>query len=134
MQTNPKQVPLYHALSVAIQARANSIKSNNTEWEIKWKERICSLAHNFLPSGAGIDKGSWVNMDTSHAERIVIHLSYHHMDGNGYYDGWTDHTIIATPSFWNHVNLRISGRDRNEVKEDLHAAFYDALTQLVNEY
>ena len=131
MQTNPKQVPLYEALSIAIQARTNSQASGNTEWFAKWTARIKELA-DLLP--LPMMCGAHLDVEASHAEKIVIQTSHHHMDENGFWDGWTEHTIVATPSFWNHVNLRISGHDRNDIKEDLHETFHSALTELVNEY
>jgi hypothetical protein len=99
------QVPLYEALALAIDARTNANNSNDTEWLAKWTKRVNSLAKDYLPSGSGIDQGTWIDIDMSHAEKIVMHLGFHHMDGNGFYDGWIKHTITATPSFRNKVNL-----------------------------
>lgn len=51
---------------------------------------------------------------------------FHLMNDVGYYDGWTEHTVTVTPSFGG-VNLRISGRNRNDIKESIHQAFDTAL-------
>jgi hypothetical protein len=52
------------------------------------------------------------------------------MNDGGFYDGWTEHTVVVTPSFRG-INLRISGRDRNQIKEYLYETYDYALTRLV---
>ena len=42
------------------------------------------------------------------------------------YDGWTEHTVTVTPSF-SGFNMRISGRNRNDIKDHMHETFYSAL-------
>lgn len=122
---------LYSELAAAIQARKNCEEKNNTVWNGKWAERIRELS-KLLPHGSGIDGDCYVDHEASHAEKIVIQTQFHHMNDNGFYDGWTDHTIIVTPSFRG-INLRISGRDRNQIKEYLYATFNYALSQEVPE-
>ena len=77
-----------------------------------------------LPSGSGIDSGTKLNMQESSKNKIVFNFSFHHMDENGSYDGWTDHKAIFTPSFeFNGYDLKITGKDRNEIKDYLHELF-----------
>jgi len=123
---------LYQELAAAIQARKNcdTATPRNTEWFDKWTDRINELV-DLLPSGSGIDCGTKIDLDASHAEKIVLYTSYHHMNDGGYYNGWTEHTITVTPSF-REINLRISGRNRNDIKEYLYETFEYALTQQVN--
>ena len=120
---------LYSELAAAIEARRNCDTANprNTEWFDKWTERIGELV-NMLPSGSGIDCGTSIDLDASHNEKIVLGLSFHHMNDGGYYDGWTQHHIVVTPSFRG-INLRISGRDRNQIKEYLYETYHYALSQ-----
>jgi hypothetical protein len=80
-----------------------------------------------LPSGSGIDSGTKIDLDKSHAEKIIFYFGFHHMDENGFYDGWTEHTLVVTPSFTG-INLRIGGRDRNQIKEYLYDTYDYALT------
>ena len=84
------------------------------------------LVKDFMPSGSGFDAGTKLDLDLSHAERLVFTTSYHHMNDGGYYDGWTEHTVTVTPGF-NGSNIRISGRDRNGIKDYIHSTFGDAL-------
>ena len=147
--------PLYRELASAIQARKNCAEKKpvsvpipdangiatgfapsdemvNPEWFEKWTETIERLT-DLLPHGSGIDSGCQIDLDKSHAEKLVIHTSFHHMDESGGYDGWTEHTITVTPSF-SGINLRISGPNRNDIKEYLYDTFDYALSEDVAYY
>ena len=123
------QHTLIQELSDAITARQNCTQSGNTEWFEKWSERIEQLV-DMLPSGSGIDNGTKIDLEASHAGKVVLYAPFHHMDENGFYDGWTEHIITVTPSFRG-INLRISGRDRNQIKEYLYETYDYELTRLV---
>jgi len=49
------------------------------------------------------------------------------MNESGAYDGWTEHKLIVSPSLLFDLDLRITGRDRNGIKEYLHDVFSAAL-------
>lgn len=120
--------PLCERLASAIGARQNCIAAHNLEWRDRHQSRIEALAQHELPRGSGVDSGCKVDLDRSTADRIVITTAFHHMDENGYYDGWTEHTITVKPSFIGRFSLKISGRDRNGIKEYLSDLFYHALS------
>jgi len=120
--------PVIQHLASALAARLNCIKSDNTEWQHEWEEVILGIENNDLPSGSGVDSGCSIDLDKSTAERIIIHTSYHHMDDYGSYDGWTEHTVTITPAF-DGFNLKISGRNRRDIKEYLGDLFYEALSR-----
>jgi hypothetical protein len=88
---------------------------------------------DLLPSGSGIDSGTKLDLNASHAEKLVFDIAYHHMNDGGFYDGWTQHRIVVTPSFTG-INLRISGRDRNDIKDYLYQTYDYALKQDVTYY
>lgn len=121
---------VYRELAQAIQARRNCIEVGNTEWEHKHSETIRQVVRDLMPSGSGIDSGTKIDLDDSHAARLVLACGYHHMNENGMYDGWTEHRIIVTPSF-NGITIRITGRDRNQIKDYLYETFQYALTRLI---
>jgi hypothetical protein len=98
-----------------------------TEWLNKWTGYLKDLEAE-LPSGSGIDSGSAIDLDRSTGARIVIGADYHHMDGGGSYDGWTEHTIIVTPAF-DGIEIHVTGRNRNDIKEYLAEVYQYALTQ-----
>jgi len=77
---------------------------------------------NFLPSGSGIDSGCKIDIENSGNKKVIITFSFHHLNENGYYDGWTDHKLTAIPTF-NGIELKISGKDKNQVKDYLYELF-----------
>jgi len=91
------------------------------------RDMLEDIAKNYLPSGSGIDSGCAIDVDASDSRKIFIDTSYHHMNDGGYYDGWTEHRITVSPSF-DGIDIKISGRDRNQIKDYLHDVFYTALT------
>lgn len=79
------------------------------------------------PSGSGIDCGT--RLVKGNDNRLVLEFDFHHMDSNGVYDGWTHHTVHVTPSLRYSYEMRITGRDRDNIKEycyDLYSAFLEA--------
>lgn len=71
---------------------------------------------NALPSGSGFDDKIRVDYKNSKPDKIVLIANFHHMDDNGYYDGWSYHNIIITPSLSWSFNLRITGQNRRDIK------------------
>lgn len=78
------------------------------------------------PSGSGVDCGTRL-ADSSHPQRIVLDVSFHHMDEHGSYDGWTEHKVIVTPEF-DGVSVRVTGANRNGIKDYLGEMFQYWLT------
>ncbi len=121
---------IYEAIAQALAAKVNCEKSGNQEWRERWADRITRLCREHLPSGAGLS-GVSIDWDASKPERLAFLTSFHHMHESGMYDGWTDHSLIVTPSFVSGFDLRITGRNRNGIKEYLgdvigHALAADA--------
>ena len=114
------------AIAAAVAARENCIKSGNAEWQDKWEDRLHSLQKQ-LPSGSGIDSGTRIDIDASSGRKIVLLASFHHMNDVGMYDGWTEHKVIVTPAF-DGVDIVITGRNRNEIKDYLVETFDHALS------
>ena len=102
-------------------------KSNNAEWLDKHTEKLIELEKR-LPSGSGIDCGTKIDTRDLKANQFKLTLSFHHMDENGFYDGWTDHVITVRPSFGG-LDLTISGKNKNDIKEYLLDTYYYALTE-----
>ena len=82
-----------------------------------------------LPRGSGVDCGTTIVWSKTDRSKITFEVSFHHMDEHGGYDGWTEHLVIVTPEF-DGINIRVTGRDRNGIKEYLADLYHDALTQL----
>ena len=121
---------LYQEIASTVDARLTCIARNNTEWIDNHTDRINDLI-TLLPHGSGIDGETTINMEASTGEKLLINFSFHHMDEMGGYDGWTDHTLIVTPSLQHDITLRITGTNRNNIKEYLYEIFYQALIEVV---
>jgi hypothetical protein len=81
------------------------------------QERLLEL----LPSGSGFDCGTkFVSADDS---KIVFTTEFHHMNENGFYDGWTQHRVTVRASLSLGIDIVVSGRDRNGVKDYIAQAF-----------
>lgn len=113
-------------ISSCLTAMDNCKRAGNDEWFTKHEERLDDLILNRLPRGSGFDAGTEIDMDKTTAQRIVFTTSFHHMNGNGYYDGWTEHTVIVTPAF-NGFDVRVTGKDRNDIKAYITEMFHNCL-------
>lgn len=125
--------PLYHVLAQKVQAIINCIASDNKEWEKRHGGDVEDLVLAHMPSGSGFDSGTKIDLDVSSADKLVFYTSFHHMDENGFYDGWTEHTVKVTPSLTSGFDLKIGGRDRREIKDYIAESFYFALRELVDD-
>ncbi len=120
--------PLYQEIASLIDARLRCAKDNNTQWFDNHTQSLREIEKNYLPSGSGIDCGTKIDLDRSKPDKLILHTEYHHIDGeSGMYDGWTEHTIIITPSLQFEFEMSISGRDRNGIKEYFHDVYRTAL-------
>jgi len=114
---------LYKHLANTIQARLNCINSDNDTWEIKHSERLKDIQDNLLPSGSGFDNGTTIDLDMSSGEKLVFSTAFHHMNDGGMYDGWTEHSVIVTASLLSDFNIRVTGKNRNDIKEYISEQF-----------
>jgi hypothetical protein len=119
---------LYKQIAQSFAAYLNCIKTKNADWEYNHYLTIEYLVKNFLPSGSGIDTGTKFDFDKSTEDKLVFYFSFHHMDENGSYCGWTDHKLILTPSLQFDFKIRITGPDRNGIKDYLHETFNHMLS------
>ena len=120
------------ALATAIAARNNweARDDISRHCAIDWQETIDTIMET-APSGSGIDCGTKLHEDST-GGRLVFVSEFHHMNEGGYYDGWTEHRIIVTPTF-SDFDIRVTGRNRNEIKDYL-ADVYEAWLSEYCEY
>ena len=119
-----RRMPLYQLIARAGNAANYCARNGNGEWQQAWQE-LLEQCEELLPSGSGFDAGTSIVEASS--ERIVLKTAYHHLDGNGNYDGWTEHTVTVVPDLAFGFRLRISGRNKNDVKEYITDVFDQAL-------
>ncbi len=141
-------VPLFRAIAQKVAHLASLKEEDGPAQRFHWtaehlanvksmaEDSLAYLLKEHLPSGSGIDCG--VKLDESSGpERLVFTLSFHHMDEAGYYDGWTEHKAIVTPTLADHDGMRLrvtGGRNRNDINDYLHDVMDSALTAGVDPY
>lgn len=113
-----------------VEAYKNCCKDHNDYADIHY-ETLKMIEKEHLPHGSGIDSGCEIDIDKSNGGKVIINTSFHHMDENGFYDGWTEHNVIVTPSFYG-FHTKVTGKDKNMIKDYLVDEFYDALIKEVD--
>lgn len=73
------------------------------------------------PSGSGFDSGTTLG-DKSTPKKLIFNTSYHHMDDDGFYIGWTHHKVIITPSF-DGMDIKVTGKNYNDIKDYIGDVF-----------
>ena len=104
------------------------------EWFNRWEDRLQRM-QDVLPSGSGLDHGTEILLGDpgesikrrSTGERLVFETSFHHMNDNGMYVKWTDHLLVVTPSLMFDFEIRVGGRDHNDIKDYIRETFDQAL-------
>jgi hypothetical protein len=84
---------------------------------------VNGMRNTQMPSGSGFDSGTQFDYDKSTPEKLVFHTTFHHMNENGMYDGWTEHTVTVTPSFVLGYHVKITGRNKNNIIEYINECF-----------
>lgn len=119
----------YQLIAQTLGAHRNCVRSGNKEWE-DTHETALHLFRERLPSGSGLDLGPRLDLERSTPERLVFsHCAFHHLDEHGGYDGWTEHEVVVTPSLQFGFHLRVTGRDRDGIKEYIGTLFHEILSQ-----
>lgn len=118
-----------HQIASIQQAIVNCVNSGNREWSERHEIARDQLIKSFMPSGSGFDNGTSFNDVLSSPERLVFNVSFHHMNERGAYDGWSHHTVVVTPSLVHGFTVRVTGRDRSNIKEFIAESFISELTK-----
>lgn len=118
---------LYQIIASMVDARLTCRARENIEWFKRHEDAIENLVREHLPSGSGFDSGTTIDLDKSTGEKLVFHTSYHHMTEHSYYDGWTEHDVVVIPSLIHKFITKITGRNRNDIKEHISETFAAAL-------
>lgn len=94
------------------------------------RDGIAAVCEACLPSGSGFDQGSRFDAERSDLAKLVFYTAFHHMDENGTYAGWTEHTVTARPTFIG-TDVRVSGPNRNDIKDYIADVFREALRRKI---
>lgn len=128
-----KAVPLYVALAHLCRRYRNTsyqFALGHPHIAEHCLEEAHRLVKEHLPSGSGFDAGTELVIDVCDASTLVFKTAFHHMDEHGGYDGWSEHKVKAVAEFGG-LDVMVTGRDRNDIKEYIGETFYQALSQEV---
>jgi hypothetical protein len=117
----------YSAIARYINQIGNLEKFNTPEslnMALKVEELVENMVLEYLPRGSGFDKGTKINWDESNENKLVFETAFHHINERGYYNGWTEHKVIITPNLMFGFNIKIAGKNREEIKCVIHDRFY----------
>lgn len=117
-------------LASLVVARANCEKTGNVEWHARHTEELMRLAREALPSGSGIDSGCTIVLEQCTARLLTLHVPFHCMDENGFYDGWRDYRVIVAPVF-DGISVKVIGQDYNGLKDYLGDLFHETLSRAI---
>jgi hypothetical protein len=95
------------------------------------EERLKRLIDS-APWGSGFDRGTNLEIADQKAGQLRFDTAFHHIDDNGTYDGWTEHVVTVKPSLAWGFELRVSGRNRDNIKEHIAERFDSWLNELVD--
>lgn len=88
---------------------------------------INCVVEKVFPHGSGFDAGTQFNWKKSTPNKLVFDTSFHHMNDCGYYDGWTVHQVIITPSLSHGYDMCITGKNKRDIKDyigDMFGSFH----------
>jgi hypothetical protein len=123
---------VYIELATRVTAMEHCIKRNNDAWFDKHGLVIDTVLAT-APLGSGLDAGLTINLRKSRTDRLVLSTSFHHMSDTGFYAGWSEHDLVIKPSLQFGFELRITGENRNDIKDylmDLFSFWLDAVVEL----
>jgi hypothetical protein len=122
---------LYNSPASKIAAIENCRTSGNIEEIARHTAAILYLVERYMQADAGIEHGTCIDFSNSNQNHIVFDTRFDHTPEGSYSACWTRHKVIVTPALVCDFDIRITGRDRNGVKEDLREMFDEALRTVV---
>ena len=111
-------------------AQLVSIHARKDSRIIDMWEPVLEHIQEQLPHGSGFNAGTIFDVEASKPDKLVFRTSFHHMNDGGFYDGWTEHVVTVVPAFnGNGFDIRVSGRNRNAIKDYIADQFHDILSE-----
>ena len=102
-------------------------------------KNVEGLISKHFPHGSGFDSKPEFSFDLSAYNKWIIFQSYHHMNDNGYYCGWSHFKIIVTPCFVGGFEIKIiakhSSREcskRFNNDDYFYEVYYECLNKFID--
>lgn len=118
---------VYEKLASLVDARSRCLDTGNAVWSRKHEDRIIEIVRAHMASGSGFDSGTTLDLDKSTGEKLVFCTAFHHMNDVGMYCRWTEHTVVVKPSLQHSVDVKVTGRDYNDIKDYIGECFQHSL-------
>lgn len=125
---------VYQAIARSLDAHKRCAKEPNHPWTEKHKDNIERIVKDHMPHGSGFDNGTRLDYEKSSATRLVFDTAFHHMDDNGFYCSWTEHTVTVEAELLFGFTLKVSGRDKRGIKEHIRDEFHYCLSEEIEPY
>lgn len=119
---------VYKALANVARVLNGSHGTQSSMTALDFQTQMMDKLVKLAPSGSGFDSGTQFLSDESSDNKLVFETSFHHMDEHGGYCGWSDHRVIVKPSLLFEIELRITGKNKNGIKDHIYQVFHDYLT------
>jgi hypothetical protein len=119
---------LYQHFARRLGAIKNCKSHSNSETALERHVEALEKLSELLPSGSGFDSGTELLQPESTQDRLVFSANFHHIDEGGYYCGWSEHTVIVTPSLVFGFTLKVTGRDKRNIKDYIADTFHHVLS------
>lgn len=123
--------PLYQHIAARLY-QAMGTESTPVDIEMRNADEIARLCREFMPSGSGFDNGTTLDLDECKpGKRMTFNTAFHHINENGYYDGWTHHKVIVEADF-SGFTVKVTGRNKRDIKDYIVDVFRTTLNQQVD--
>lgn len=103
----------------------NCRNSKNHEFLNIAEQRLSRLTKDFIESGP--IESVYCSIDDSSLEKIVFHVTFHHMNDLGYYCGYTEHKVTIRQTFIG-LCVTVSGQNKRDCKIYIADVFDNALS------
>ena len=103
---------LYQVIANKLQAMKNLEKDDPNGWYDKHAKSIEDLIKDHFPHGSGFDGDVRIDTNLSNPEKLVFFAEFHHMNENGYYDGWSTLKVVVKPSLAWGFDFKLTGIKR----------------------
>ena len=107
---------LYQVIANKLQAMKNLENMDDPNgWYDKHAKSIEDLIKDHFPHGSGFDGDVWLDFNLSNPEKLVFSAEFHHLNENGYYDGWPTLKVTVKASLSYGIVFKVTGPKRKYV-------------------
>jgi hypothetical protein len=108
---------LYQVLAQYIGTYQRHQAKDDHEGQARWARLAHALFKQYNLFGSFDAK---LLLEDCTENKIVFEIDFHHMNDNGYWDGWTSHIVRVWPDLSCGFRLTISGVNKHDIKDYLH--------------